>query len=76
VTEPAKHSRRSNFRIVEIDGKTYSVMTYDARPMGPVQDMYQRLESKESKLRKRWNGTTLGADSDYEKIIRFKKKPE
>jgi hypothetical protein len=65
---PTKPARCSNFRIEEIDGKIYSVATLDARPRGPVQDMYQRLASPEAPLRTRWSGTTLGADYDYEKI--------
>jgi hypothetical protein len=72
VTGPAKPSRFSNFRIEEIDGKVYSVVTLDMRPRGNVQDMYQRLESKDTKLRKRWSGTTLGADHAYEKIQRMR----
>lgn len=62
----------SNYRIVEIEGRIYSVVEFDMRPRGGVEDMYQRLEKNDSALGRKWHGTRLAADHAFDERKRLR----
>lgn len=58
------------YTIIEEDGKLYAHRTL--RLQGRDHDLYQRLETRESKPRKMWHGTRLAADAEASAVARFK----